>query len=226
MGASTRVCTSVSAESPEELAAKAELALSLGSDLVEFRVDRLTRGLNPRELEAELSVFAKRAVFTVRSATEGGWFKGSELRRLELVSRLGEMGPAYVDVELGTLKRNKKWAASLPKGVEVIASWHDYEGTPDLKALRAIREAELGVGSLAKVVTTARSADDNLATLALCADKPRRTISFCMGELGTVSRVVAIRLGSPLVYASLPDEAVAPGQLSVSTMRKLRSLVV
>ena len=224
--ASPRVCTSVSAESPEELAAKAELALSLGSDLVEFRVDRLTRGLNPRELEAELSVFAKSAVFTVRSATEGGWFKGSEPRRLELVSRLGEMGPAYLDVELSTLKGNKKWAASLPKGVEVIASWHDYEGTPDLKALRATREAELGVGSLAKVVTTARSADDNLATLALCADKPRKTISFCMGELGTVSRVVAMRLGAPLVYASLPDEAVAPGQLSVSTMRKLRSLVV
>lgn len=224
--APTRVCTSVSAESLEGLAAKAELALSLGSDLVEFRVDRLTSGLNPRDLEAELSVFAKRAVFTVRSPKEGGSFKGGEPRRLELMSRLAGMGPVYLDVELSTLKGNEKWAASLPKGVQVIASWHDYEGTPDIKALRAVRDAELGAGSLAKVVTTARSADDNLATLALCAEKPRKTISFCMGELGTVSRVVAMRLGAPLVYASLPDEAVAPGQLSVSTMRKLRSLVV
>jgi 3-dehydroquinate dehydratase type I len=215
----------VSAGSPEELAAKAELALSLGSDLVEFRVDRLTSGLNPRDLEAELSVFAKRAVFTVRSPTEGGAFKGGEPRRLELLSRLAGMGPAYLDVELGTLEGNERWAASLPNGVKVIASWHDYEGTPGLKALRGIREAALGVGSLAKVVTTARSTDDNLATLALCADEPRKTISFCMGELGTVSRVVAMRLGAPLVYASLPDEALAPGQLSVSTMRKLRSLV-
>jgi 3-dehydroquinate dehydratase I len=224
--APTRVCTSVSAESPEDLASKAELAFSLGSDLVEFRIDRLTTGLVPRELEAELSVFAKRAVFTLRSSREGGAFKGTEARRLELISRLAEMGPAFLDVELGTAKANRKWAGSLPKDVEVIASWHDYEGTPDLKALRAIRDDELGVGSLAKVVTTARSADDNLTTLALCADKPRKTISFCMGELGTLSRVVAMRLGVPLVYASLPEESVAPGQLSVSTMKTLRSLVV
>jgi len=223
---STRICTSVSAESPEELASKAELAFSLGSDLVEFRVDRLTTGLTPRELEAELSVFAKRAVFTLRPSSEGGAFKGSEARRLDLLSRLAEMGPAYLDVELDTAKANGKWAGSLPKDVEVIASWHDYERTPDLKALRAIREEELGVGSLAKVVTTAGSSDDNLTTLALCADEPLKTISFCMGELGTLSRVVSMRLGAPLVYASLPEEAVAPGQLSVSTMKALRSLVV
>jgi 3-dehydroquinate dehydratase type I len=224
--ASTRICTSVSAESPEELASKAELAFSLGSDLVEFRVDRLTTGLTPRELEAELSVFAKRAVFTLRPSSDGGAFEGSEARRLDLLSRLAEMGPAYLDVELDTAKANSEWAGSLPRDVEVIASWHDYEGTPDLKVLRAIREEELGVGSLAKLVTTAGSSDDNLATLALCADEPLKTISFCMGELGTLSRVVSMRLGAPLVYASLPEEAIAPGQLSVSTMRALRSLVV
>jgi 3-dehydroquinate dehydratase len=47
-----------------------------------------------------------------------------------------------------------------------------------------------------------------------------------MGTLGMVSRVVSMRVGAPLAYASIPDETVAPGQLSISMMRKLRGMVV
>jgi len=224
--AQTQLVTSVSADSLEGLASKAELAFSLGSDLVEFRIDRLTDGTSPRELEAELSVFAQRAVFTVRSGSEGGAFSGSEIRRLELLSRLAAMGPAYLDIELSTAKENKKWVDSLPRGVERIVSWHDFEGTPELRALRSARDDGLEYGSLAKVVTTARSADDNVTTLSLCAEKPRKTISFCMGELGTLSRVVSMSLGAPLAYMSIPNEPVAPGQLSISTMKKLQGMVV
>ena len=34
-----------------------------------------------------------------------------------------------------------------------------------------------------------------------------------------------MKMDAPIAYASLPNEAVAPGQLSISTMRKLRSMV-
>jgi 3-dehydroquinate dehydratase type I len=224
--AGTQLCTSVGADSVEELASKAELAFSLGSDLVEFRIDRLASGVSPRDLDAELSVFAQRAVFTVRPSREGGAFAGSEGRRLELISRLANMAPAYLDIELSTAKGNKKWVRSLPNDVARIASWHDFQGTPELKALRSIRDEALEYGSLAKVVTTAGSPDDNLTTLSLCADDPGRTISFCMGGLGTISRVVSMRLGAPLAYVSIPDEPVAPGQLSISTMKALRRMVV
>jgi 3-dehydroquinate dehydratase type I len=221
-----QLCTSVGADSLGELVRKGSLAFSLGSDLVEFRIDVLTKGSSPRELEAKLSPFAERAVFTVRPSREGGGFRESEARRLDLMSRLAELRPAYLDIELATAKENEKWVKSLPKDVERIVSWHDFKGTPSLQALRSTCEEELGRGSLAKVVTTATSADDNLTTLTLCADAPGKVISFCMGELGTVSRVVSMRLGAPLAYSSIPNEAVAPGQLSVSTMRRLRSMVV
>jgi len=222
----TRLCTSVAADSPEELAEKATLAFSLGSDLVEFRIDRLTKGISPRELETELSVFAKRAIFTVRPGREGGAFGGSETQRLDLISHLAKMRPAYLDIELSTAKKNRKWLESLPSHVEMIASWHDFQDTPGLEALRAIRDEELDHGALAKVVTTAKSVDDNITALSLCADEPSKTISFCMGGLGTLSRVVSMRLGAPLAYVSMPNEAVAPGQLSISTMRTLRRMVV
>jgi 3-dehydroquinate dehydratase type I len=222
----TQLCTSVGGDSPEELAEKAKLAFSLGSDLVEFRIDGLKKGISPRELKGELSAFARRAIFTVRSGREGGAFGGSESERLDLISHLAEMRPAYLDIELSTAKENKKWLESLPREVERIASWHDFKDTPGLEALRSIREEELDYGVLAKVVTTAKSVDDNITTLSLCADEPSKTISFCMGGLGTLSRVVSMRLGAPLAYVSIPNEAVAPGQLSISTMRALRRMVV
>jgi 3-dehydroquinate dehydratase-1 len=217
------LCTSVAADTPVELARKASLALSLGSDLVELRIDKL-RGA-PRGLGPELSALTQSAIITVRSSMEGGSFAGSEAERLDVISRLAETGPAYLDVELSTLKANEDWARSLPEEVERIVSWHDFRGTPPLEALRATCEEELGLGSLAKVVTTAGSVDDNLTTLTLCGDSPGKVISFCMGELGTVSRVVSMRMGAPLAYVCLPNEAVAPGQLSLPTMRELRSMV-
>jgi 3-dehydroquinate dehydratase type I len=222
----TRLCTSIGADSPRELERKASLAFSLGSDLVELRIDRLTKGVSARELETELAVYAERAIITVRSIREGGSFRGDEARRLDLISRLAELRPAYLDIELATAKENKSWLKSLPKDVKRIVSWHDFKGTPALKGLRATCQEELGYGSLAKVVTTAQSAEDNLTTLTLCGDGPGKIISFCMGELGTISRVVCMRMGAPLAYTSIPDEAVAPGQLSISTMRRLRSMVV
>ena len=221
----SRICTSISAGSLSDLEEKASLAFSLGSDLVELRMDRLTKRTPPRELEAKLAAYAERAVITVRSAGEGGGFRGSEAQRLELISRLAELRPAYLDIELATAKANKKWMKSLPRDVERSVSWHDFQRTPGLRTLRAKCAEELDHGSLAKVVTTATSAEDNLATLALCADRPGKVISFCMGALGTVSRVVSMRVGAPLAYASIPNAEVAPGQLSISTMRRLRSMV-
>lgn len=221
----TQLCTAVGADTAPELGRKAELAFSLGSDLVELRIDRLAKPVTPRELEAELSVFSKRAIFTVRSLREGGGFMEGEKNRLDLISRVADMRPAYIDVELTTMKENKKWARSLPKDVRKVVSWHDFQSTPALETLRPICAEELGLGAVAKVVTMAASAEDNLTALTLCGDRPGKVVAFCMGGLGTVSRVASIRLGAPLAYASLPNQVIVPGQLSITTMRTLRDLV-
>jgi 3-dehydroquinate dehydratase I len=218
----------VGADDLRELQRKASRALSLGSDLVELRVDRLTRGYPPaEELSAALADFADRAILTIRSAQEGGGYLGSEASRLDLISDLAhELRPAYLDIELQTIKTNRRWADSLPEEVGRIVSWHDFEGTPPLEQLRRLGREQSELGSVAKLVTTAMSFDDNLTTLALCSEEPGKIVAFCMGGLGTVSRVVSMRLGAPLAYACLPDESLAPGQLSISIMRALRTMVV
>ncbi len=48
------------------------------------------------------------------------------------------------------------------------------------------------------------------------------TVGFCMGEFGTISRILCGRYGSPFTYASFSREReMAPGQLSFAEVRNL-----
>lgn len=149
---------------------------------------------------------------------------GTEERRLRAISELAEVGPVYLDVELSTANENPGWFAALPEGPRKIVSWHDFKTTPSSAVLERKRAAAAVLGDVAKVVTTSRSERDNLRVLGLYEEDPTSLIAFCMGERGTVSRIEGFRLGSPVVYASLPGEPVAPGQLSVETVAGMKRL--
>lgn len=224
--APSRFCTSIAADSLEGMVQKAELAIFSGTELVEFRIDRLMSGITTAEIGERLGRFARRAVMTVRTDREGGGFSGSEVERLRLLTSLARMRPAYLDVELSTAKENERWLGSLPKKVERIISWHDFEGTPDIEYLRRVCEEGLEHGTIAKVVTTATSVEDNLRTIKLCAENRGKVVSFCMGTLGTASRMMSMAVGAPVVYASLPDDPVAPGQISIATLLEFRGMIL
>jgi len=221
----SKLCTSIAADSLEEMEQKTELALYFGTDLVEFRIDRLMSRVTPAEIAQKLGKHAPVAVVTVRSGKEGGSFTGSEIERLGLITSLAQMKPAYIDVELSTAVENQRWLGSLPKKVERIVSWHDFKGTPDMATLRAKASDALKQGTIAKVVTTATALEDSLRTLKLCGENPGKVISFCMGQLGTSSRILSMLEQSPIVYASLPNEPVAPGQISIATLIEFRGLM-
>jgi hypothetical protein len=69
----------------------------------------------------------------------------------------------------------------------------------------------------------ARGLGDNAAMLDMLARADLPTIAIAMGELGLPSRVLALRHESCLLtYAALDDgETVAPGQIPISTMRRV-----
>lgn len=225
-----KICTSIGVEDCTAMAAKAKSALALGSDMVEFRIDKLSSGTPAATIGKKLGRFAKTAIFTVRSKEEGGGFVGNEEERLELISEIAKrLKPAYMDIELATAKEHAAWfkrlssAASRPG--KIILSWHDFGGTPELEVLRQVRLEEGRLGDLAKIVTMAKSPEDSLKLLMLYQERPQGLIAFCMGAEGTASRVLSLQLGSPVVYASMPGEPVAPGQLSVVTMRTLKTMM-
>ena len=173
------------------------------------------------KVRADLARFSERSVFTARPATEGGEFEGEEAERIALIRRLGELAPAYVDVELRTLEANRDLAPrDLGRGI--IASWHDPLGTPGRVGLLRIIRRAASYGGLSKVVTTANSALDNLTILSLYDMPGPPPIAFCMGAKGVISRVMAVERRSPIVYACLPGEPTAPGQLSLDYLLAVR----
>lgn len=187
---------------------------------MEFRVDHL-RSQSPRKIKETLSEFAESAVITLRPASQGGGFVGKESERLTLLRELAGLEPAYVDIELRTLVTNPKLRSGR-LGRRLIISWHDMSGTPGVARLREVASRAASYRGLVKVVTLAKRAEDNLTMLSLYGGTGKQPIAFCMGDQGVLSRVMAMELGSPIVYASLPGELVAPGQPSLSQTIALR----
>ena len=164
--------------------------------------------------------------------------KAMQIAERRLVRAI-EAGARYVDVELEAQKQMSKRIrqAAHENGTIFIRSYHDFEGTDSLEALKAIVEKCVYHGAdMVKVVTTACSQEDNDKVMALydwCREEQASgndrigtladggLIAFCMGEQGRASRVDCLRKGAPYTYAALTaEETAAPGQWSAEDMAK------
>jgi 3-dehydroquinate dehydratase type I len=78
---------------------------------------------------------------------------------------------------------------------------------------------------IVKIVTFARSWEDNLNILSLISHARKRKqeiVTFCMGEKGKMSRIFSPIIGAAWTYASITrGKASAPGQLTVEEMREV-----
>ena len=142
--------------------------------------------------------------------------RATKKRRLKLLREAMLAGAEYVDLE-------EDAAAKIPRlgTTRRIVSRHDFSGTPDdLPTLHA-RLAALDA-DVVKLATRANSTHDNTRMLRLVRDSRLPTVGLCMGELGTPTRVLALRFGAPFSYAATGEgEPLAPGQLSFREMRSL-----
>jgi 3-dehydroquinate dehydratase type I len=191
-------------------------------DLFEVRIDLIGEGW--REVAGHLG---KPWIACNRSKGAGGKWRGGESERIgELLGAL-ELGAVIVDIELGTPGLEK--AVREIKGrADCLLSYHDLKGTPPLDKMREIiRNQEAAGADICKVVTTARSFKDNLATLQLIADFPqKKVVSFAMGALGQVSRVLCPLVGGYFTYASVEEgRESAAGQITVRELRKIYGIL-
>ena len=164
--------------------------------------------------------------------------KAMQIAEKRLVRAI-EAGARYVDVELEAQKQMSKRVrqAAHENGTIFIRSYHDFEGTDSLEALKAIVEKCVYHGAdMVKVVTTAHSQADVDKVMSLyswCREEKDGgnekigaladggLIAFCMGEAGRGSRLECLKHGAPYTYAALSEEeSAAPGQWEAAQMRK------
>ena len=204
--------------------ASLELAVSSQAgelcDIVEFRADALSAYL-PQALDA-MHQCPVPALLTVRSAAEGGGTGIESPARREEIFMLLLAGADLVDLEISALPAfSQVIAQAAAHRIPVLASFHNFSGTPDLAELQTlIAQARDAGASAVKFATLLRNSSD-LATLAKLQESatiPLATMG--MGPLGRVSRLLLANLGSVLNYGYL-DQPTIPGQWPAARLRAL-----
>lgn len=184
-------------------------------DMVELRLDKMSQWLVPFHC-------SKPFLFTYRTTDQGG--EGRDVERAgKFLWKVVGLG-GYVDVEFcwdESIKRpfRKYW------GKKVIYSHHELTRTPSLEELRDLYDEMTSTRPYAtKIVTFARSVEDNLTIKRfLCGlrGSEQRVISFAMGEMGILSRVLCLSWGSYMTFGSLKGDATAEGQIDGAVLLEL-----
>ena len=192
-------------------------------ELFEVRIDLIGDGWE--ELVRKLK---KPWIACNRSADEGGRWRGNETKRIEELLKAVDLGADIIDIEHRT--RNLTETMQLiNKRAECLLSFHELKGTPPLNSLKEIIHQQLKAGAdICKVITTAQSFEDNMTILQLIAEFPEtRIVSFAMGNLGIISRILCPLVGGDFTYTSI-DKGMesASGQITVRELRKLYGMVV
>jgi 3-dehydroquinate dehydratase type I len=191
-------------------------------DLCEVRIDLI--GPDWKEFAGQLS---KPWIACNRKQDEGGIWRGSEEERIaELLSAL-ELGAEIIDIELST-ENLSDVVVEIKKKAKCLISYHDTEKTPSIAVMRELVQKQLAIGAdICKVVATARKFEDNVSTLQLIREFPeKRIISFAMGPLGSVSRLLCPLVGGEFIYASIePGGEAAWGQITASELREIYQMV-
>ncbi|HEY2014659.1 MAG TPA: shikimate dehydrogenase, partial [Bryobacteraceae bacterium] len=209
---------------PAEMVEKAEEA-ARENTFLEFRLDYLPKPLLalPKLKQFLYERSEVTAVATCRRASTGGKFKGTIAAELEVLEKAATAGFHLVDVELQTAEAIKH--AQLDKlrnhGAALIISYHDFTTTRDLDGIfERIRPYE---PEFIKIVSTAKTLADNV-TMMRFLERTRdlaSVVGICMGDQGTISRVLGLRAGSAFTFAAAHvGEETGPGQIAARTLEE------
>ena len=214
----------VTGSDPNEMAERAE-ALVRDNPFLEFRLDYLSKpGVAiPRIKRFLESHHGTIAIATCRRVSSGGKFRGSIASQLDILNKAAAAGCQLVDVELQTAtKVRPEQIQKLRARSGLILSFHDFRAT---KKLDEILETMLAFpADFYKVVSTAQTLADNVAMIKFLAREGDRhsLVGMCMGEQGTISRVLGVRAGSIFTFASASaGQETAPGQITAQELRSV-----
>src|ERR1700719_2358899 len=219
-----KVCLALSGDTIDDMLATAE-SMARDNPFLELRLDYLKQPLAAlpkihRFLETHQYVTA---IGTCRRAENGGKFKGSLAKQLEVLTKANAAGCQIVDLEMQSALKSKPEAlARLRSRGRLLISFHDFRATRNLDGTL---EKMLKIpADFYKIVTTATTLSDNVAMMKFLqahSDK-HALVGLCMGEQGIISRVLGVRSGSVFTFGAVSaDLQTAPGQVNARDLRAI-----
>lgn len=227
----TKIIVPIVAVTQREILAEAASFGNLPMDVVEWRIDWYEDAFcaekvveTAGKLQAVLGDVPLLATF--RTAKEGGEKAIAPRdygRLLAAVCASGKVDMIDVEIFTGDDIVAGVIADAHAAGVKVIASNHDFHGTPAQSDIvyRLRKMQDMGA-DIPKIAVMPRSKKDVLTLLAATeematdfADRP--IITMAMGGLGVISRLVGESMGSAMTFGAA-TRASAPGQIGVKEL--------
>lgn len=209
----TKICVPIFEKTYKTVIQAAKNSFEAGADLVEFRIDAMDYP-NPDDVLNIIKDINHPLIATNRKIDEGGFFKGSESERTEILLTAAKHAD-IIDIELETDLDHMNKVIKASKFT--IISYHDFKKTPPLDFLLDVVSRERKLGDIAKFAVMPKNISDTLVVLNVLS-QVEKTVGIAMGDIGKYTRVVAPLFGSPITFASL-DNISAPGQLDIRTTK-------
>ena len=185
-------------------------------DWLEIRLDAI---VPPADVWRQLQ--RRPLLLTVRAAAEGGKRRLSAAERSRLF--LEHLPHAdCLDLEIASLRELRPVLAAARRArVGLVASFHDFDGTPSLRRLKALADRAFAAGAAVLKIATTTDDPSALARLVefIGTEKRLRVAAMGMGRLGRVSRLTLAAAGSVFNYVSL-GPPVATGQWPAGLFRR------
>ena len=192
------------------------------ADIIEWRADFL-----PKEeiLKVAPAVFEKfvgrELIFTLRTTSECGNIDLSDQEYVALIKEVAALyHPDFIDFEYYSHKAVFEEMLDFPN---LVLSYHNFEETPEnfLEIMSELTTLSPAVVKMAVMPETEQDVLDvmNYTRGFKTLNTGQAYATMSMGDLGILSRLAGRITGSCWTFASL-DEASAPGQIPLATLKK------
>jgi 3-dehydroquinate dehydratase-1 len=225
------ICAPLTGRTPDALLAETAVVAAKKPDLIEWRAD-FFGGLGEAKAVCSLAGRIKQAargipiLFTCRWNHEGGErISLSQAEVAHLLRAVCESGHVeFIDFEMGNeadLVRQVR-EASRARQIQLVLSFHDFQRTPGIAALKQrFEQAEQMGGDIAKVAVMPENMDDVLTLLDATLHSSRKLriplVSMAMAGDGAVTRICGGAFGSAMSFA-VGQSASAPGQMPIEEL--------
>lgn len=198
-----------------------------GVDIIEWRADVLSKD---DILHVAPAIFEKfvgfEIIFTLRTNKEGGNIVLSDDEYISIVKDINALyQPEYIDFEYFSYRNVFDQMLEFPN---LILSYHNFVETPE-NLMEVFSELTAVSPRVVKIAVMPKNEQDVLDlmnyTRGFKTLNPEQTyVTMSMGKLGQLTRMSGTLTGSDWTFASL-DEASAPGQISLSNMKKIKEIL-
>ena len=227
-----KICVPIVGRTQDEILQEAGAVVGSAADLIEWRVDWFESAFDIEKIKSLLGELRKvlgdlPLLFTFRSKAEGGEKEIEPAHYRELLLAVAATSDVdMIDVEAFFDDDIAQLICDLhEKGVVIVGSNHDFEGTPSKEEIiqRLCHMQDIGADILKMAVMPQKQSD--VATLMDATKEmvsgyaQHPVVTMSMSEMGIISRLEGQLFGSAVTFGALKKTS-APGQINVEKLKK------